>query len=704
MNLTMRILIILAVTQSTYGQSAEELVNQLRGKAQAPERNAEQMAQAYQKAVDYLLPLMSAEDVGSRYDYQIALQDMGSHAARPGAEAQREALACVLCRTVETAEMPAEVRNWIVLQFERIGKDESVKTLTNLLSSQDKELRDYARRALEKNPSSAAMQSLERAQNEAKDPAWKAALLHSLQERSQFETTAARLAMLQQNAAVMTNTLKKGAVADQIVAARGLVDVAGRLAKQQKFEQAMSIYVDLNNWAIEQEKQAGQSEGAFFIRAAALNGLAACDGQRAVEIVRTAMKSDNPKVRSVSVKAARNAPTKDAMRVLTEMLGELDPYSQKQVLGLIADRGDLSCVKPVKAVLKSEDESVRLAAIDTLTQIGGDEAAEALLQIAVAGEGAAKKAAYNDLAVMVGPRVEEMIKAQAASGDVSSRVAAIGLLGERRTPGAVESLLGYAGDDDGPISAAAFKALAAVADSSDIQTLAGLLAKTKSSEARQNAVATLRSVLAKAQDKDAAARVIIDQMETSGAEVKLALLTTLNALGGATALKTVAEAAQSSDEALHEAGIRTLSDWPDYEAAQILLGIASRPQTSLTHHVLAIRGATRLIKAGTTAPLDDRTELCFHAFDHARRDEEKKQAISAMGSVPDKRVAARLLDLAKDENMKAEASLAAVELAGNMAMTDRQAAGDLAQKIRDLNISDEINRRADGVMKGRRRR
>jgi len=704
MNLTMRILIVLAIAQSTYGQSAEELVNQLRGKAQGPERNAEQMAQAYQKAVDYLLPLMSAEDVGSRYQHQIALQDMGSHAARPGAEAEREALARVLCRTVETAEMPAVVRNWFVLQLERIGKDESVKTLTNLLSSQDKELRDYARRALEKNPSSAAMQSLERAQNEAKDPAWKAALLHSLQERSQFETIVAQSAALQQNAAVMVNTLKKGTVADQIVAARGLVDLAGKLVKQQKFEQAMSIYVDLNNWAIDREKRREQGEDAFFIRAAALNGMATCDGQRAVEVVRTAMKSDNPKIRSVAVQAARNAPTKDAMRALTEMLGELDPYFQSQVLGLIADRGDLSCVKPVKAMLSSEDESVRLAAVDTLTHIGGDEAAEALLQIAVGGEGAARKAAFNGLAVMVGPRVEEMIKAQAASGDVSSRVAAIGLLGERRTAGAVESLLGYAGEEDGRISATAFKALAAVADSGDIQTLTGLLAKTKSGEARQNAVATLKSVLAKAQDKDAAAQIIINQMGTSGTEVKLSLLTTLNAAGGATALKTVAEAAQSSDEALRDAGIRTLSDWPDYQAAQILLGIASGQQTSLTHHVLAIGGAMRLVKAGTTAPLDDRTELCFSAFDHARRDEEKKLAVSAMGSVPDKKVAARLLDLVKDGNMKAEAGLAAVELAGNMVETDRQAAGELAQKIRDLNISDEINRRADGVMKGRRRR
>ncbi len=723
-SLVVVVFVFLAAAQNACAQSAEELLNQLCGRAEALNRNAEQMAQAYQAAIDYLLPLMSADDVGSRYNHQITLQNMGSYAARPDADAEREALARVLCRTIETAEMPATVRNWLVLQLERIGKDESVKTLTNLLSSQDKELRDYARRALEKNPSSAAMRSLEQGLKEAREPAWKIALLHSLGQRPELEVISALGPALQdkdpqvvaaavsalaearcpQNAGVLTDFLKKASGPNQIKAARGLVDIAGRLVKQQKFDQAMSIYVDLNNWAVEQEKRREKGEDTFYIRAAALNGMAMCDGQRAAQVVASAMQSENPKVRSIAVQAARNAPTKDATRALTEMLSKLDPYFQKQVLGLIAERGDLSSVKPVKAVLKSEDESVRLAAIDALTQIGGDEAAEAVLQIAIGGEGAAKKAAYDGLSVMVGPGVEQMIKTRAASGDVNTRIVAIGLLGERRTPGAVESLLGYAGDDDGQISAAAFKALAAVADSSDIQTLAGLLAKTKSSEARQNAVATLRSVLAKAQDKDAAARSIIDQMGTSGTEVKLALLTTLNALGGATALKTVAQAAQSSDEALREAGIRTLSDWPDYEAAQILLGIASGPQTSLTHHVLAIRGAIRLIKAGTTAPLDDRTELCFHAFDHARRDEEKKQAISAMGSVPDKRVAARLLDLAKDENMKAEAGLAAVELAGNMAMTDRQAAGDLAQKIRDLNISDEINRRADGVMKGRRRR
>jgi hypothetical protein len=182
------------------------------------------------------------------------------------------------------------------------------------------------------------------------------------------------------------------------------------------------------------------------------------------------------------------------------------------------------------------------------------------------------------------------------------------------------------------------------------------------------------------------------------------VLTTLNALGGATALKAVVDAARSSDAATCDVGIRTLSAWPDYEAAPILLEIALRPETSLTHYVLAVNGALRLVKTATTAPLSSRAELCLAAFDHARRDQEKKLAVSAMGFVPDNRVAQRLEQLFKNDNLKVEAGLAAVELARNMTATDRRAARDLAQKVRDANISNDINRRADRLLNGRRRR
>jgi hypothetical protein len=66
-------------------------------------------------------------------------------------------------------------------------------------------------------------------------------------------------------------------------------------------------------------------------------------------------------------------------------------------------------------------------------------------------------------------------------------------------------------------------------------------------------------------------------------------------------------------------------------------------------------------------------------------------------------VGQRLLELAQNGDLKTEAGLAGVECAGNMLATDRQAAQDLARKIRALDISSQVNRRADNVLRGRRR-
>jgi hypothetical protein len=141
-----------------------------------------------------------------------------------------------------------------------------------------------------------------------------------------------------------------------------------------------------------------------------------------------------------------------------------------------------------------------------------------------------------------------------------------------------------------------------------------------------------------------------------------------------------------------------MSDWPDFEATEKLLAISSESETSLTHYVLALRGAVRLIQTSTSAPLKDREELCLSAFDIVRRDEEKIQVISAMGSLPSKKISEKLLQLAQDENLKTEAASAAVQLASYMRRTDRTAARKLAQKILDLNISEDINSRAQNLI------
>ncbi len=716
------LLALLLTVASASAQDGATLVQQLTGKVKAPDRTPAELADAYNKAIAYLLPLMAADDVGSRYDYQIMLQDMGSYAARPGAEAEREVMAKALIKVLDEAQMPLTVRDWFVWQIQRIGKAESVPALAKLLDSENEHLADYARRALEKNPDASADDVLLAALGKAESAKMKIGLLNSLGERHvqrALEPVATalndedpRVAAAAVTALIgisgpnsgraLVGVLGKPTGPITLKAAQALMDIAQDLLRQTNYNAASQVYDFLYRGATVKARD-NDDYNPFSIRIGALNGLAICDPAKLTARIAEVIKDDDPRVRIAAVTAARLAPTKEPMQILCDMLEDLEPFYQIQVLGLIGDRGDLSSVKYAKQALASDDQGVELAAVDVLTRIGCDSSAEILMDKAVNGSGAVQKAAKAGLALMAGPRVDEVIAAQAKSGPKDVRVVALGVLGKRGLPGTTEALLQYAAEGDEDIRSAAFDALVDVADQVDVATLADLVVATKTEKVRRSGVAALEAALGKATDKDAAAQIMVAKMKGADTDAKVALLGCLDALGGPAALNAVVGATTSSNDKVKDAAIRTLANWPDYAATEKLLAIAGEPQTSLTHYVLAMRGALRLIGTSDNVAMDDRVASCFKAFDLARRTDEKRQAIATMASLPSAKVAERLLNLAQDEAFKNEAGMAAVDLAGRMIRGNRDAARELAQKIRDLDISDEINRRADAIIRGRRR-
>ncbi|OHB66571.1 MAG: hypothetical protein A2Y76_13840 [Planctomycetes bacterium RBG_13_60_9] len=727
------ILLGLSITTAAHAQTGEELVAQLTGKAQGPARDAAQLTEAYQKAVDYLLPLMSAENVNSRYDYQIMLQDMGSYAARPGAEAQRLALAQVMVKTLEQqAKMETTVRHWFILQLERIGKAESVPLLATLMSDEDKNARDYARRALEKNPDASATDALLKELAGAKEAGWKIGLIDALGDHrassavkpltqalsdsdpSVAGAAAGALSRIggQDSAQALFAVLAKPVGPVSADAAQGLIDIAGRMAAAKDTAGAARIYGSVYEWA-------GKATAVpIGVRVAAAMGVIVTDPSRGTKEAVTLIQDENPKMRQAAIQAARMSTSKATTQALTALLPKLKSDSQVQVLGLIGDLREPSAESAVVQVLASEDEAVSLAAANALSQLGTETSANTLFDAAVNGRGSVQKAAQDGLAVMRSPQADALIQAKAASGDAKARAVAISLLGQRRSEGTAGLLLAYAAEADETVSAAAFQATVNVADAIDVAALTDLVVKARSNGARTAGVTALKAVAAKAQDKEAAGKIIIDQMDKVQGRTRLALLSSLTSVGGATALKAVTDAAQSSDEAVRDAGIRALSEWPDYEAVPALVDIASNAQTPLNHYVLAVRGALRLIalqqqpmgqrmmgrrmgQPMDTAQVESRAVLCMKILDQARRIEEKRLAVAALATLPCERSVNRLLELVKDESLKSEAAMAAVNLAGAMLRTDRQAAQELARKILDLNVSADINNQANAVMSSR---
>ncbi len=139
-------------------------------------------AQVQQK-VDELIPKLADENVPARYAAQMDLQAIASNSSRPGAETERSALGKILAAKVADDSIQQPARVWMVRQLEYMGGAEAVPALTKLLTNADAELRECARRALEKNSAPEASASLRTALQAATDPAWKNGLINSLGQR-----------------------------------------------------------------------------------------------------------------------------------------------------------------------------------------------------------------------------------------------------------------------------------------------------------------------------------------------------------------------------------------------------------------------------------------------------------------------------------------------------------------------------------------
>ncbi|MBN1422206.1 MAG: HEAT repeat domain-containing protein [Planctomycetes bacterium] len=129
-----------------------------------------------------LLPGMGSDNLDERKRAQLALEAMVHTAGRPGADAERGALAGEIAAKLG-GDTPKTARVWLLKNLQFIGRDECVEAEAKLLQDPDAELRDCARRALAHNPVSKAGDALRKALGAAKDSAWRVALLNALGDR-----------------------------------------------------------------------------------------------------------------------------------------------------------------------------------------------------------------------------------------------------------------------------------------------------------------------------------------------------------------------------------------------------------------------------------------------------------------------------------------------------------------------------------------
>jgi hypothetical protein len=119
----------------------------------------------------------------------------------------------------------------------------------------------------------------------------------------------------------------------------------------------------------------------------------------------------------------------------------------------------------------------------------------------------------------------------------------------------------------------------------------------------------------------------------------------------------------------------------------------------LNQNVLAIRGIARLVESDDKPPAASRVEAAVAALKAARRADERKLALTALASVQEGKAAEALRGYLTDPDLQEDAGTAALTLAERLRRSQADAARQLVQAVREANISDELNKKADSLLK-----
>lgn len=629
-------------------------------------------------AIDEKLAAILTYDGGADRQPLIAVEELIRQSQ--GKSDQRKYIERQLAALLEQATL--EGKSFICKQLWSIGTAESVPAVAKLLA--DEPTADMACYAIGQNPSAEAGKALREALGDV-TPSVQIRIINLLGDRRDTESIHAVGALVFSGdkkvgeAAVTAMGKIGGTRATRILAkarAEGDDDLkfaatdaylrcAEDLAFDGQSEQAAAIYKEL----------AGPREDAIF-RSASIKGLAGIGSPDAVRMVIAALRDENRMMRTTAAGCVRTMRGEDATGLIVGELPTRPPAEQVLLIGALADRGDTAGLPAIIAAAKSEDAEIRKAALHAIGKLGDASSVELLVEVASGQAGEEEKtAAISSLALLSGEEVDLAITNSMRNSPSAIRPQLIEVLSDRNAIDAVPALLGESANPHSKIRRAAFKALARLAQPGDLPSLVQRLVDVQNSGGSRDAERALIAVSRKITDEGAHADVVLTALSAQkDVPVKCSLLRVLGGIANGKALDAVVSALQDEAPNVRDTAVRTLAQWPDKSAANILLEIYSNSQDQI-HRLLALRGFVRLLALpGGNLPASEAIRMCRQAMRKTLSMDEKKLVLSGLGNVAH----ADALTLAESflavEPVRTEAAMAMIRIAGTLGRTDREQA------------------------------
>ncbi len=420
--------------------------------------------------------------------------------------------------------------------------------------------------------------------------------------------------------------------------------------------------------------------------------------QEIIDMVIEALKSDDPEMQTGAITIVREIPGEEVTRALAQELPKLSATAQVQLLSALADRGDATALPAVIKASQSENESVRIAGLKAIGQLGDASSVPLLAERAAKTRGTEQKAAQESLYRLRGQAVDQAILQGVPSASSGVKVELIRAIGERNVAGAVETLLKTARGEDRKVRVESFKVLKVVAKPDDLPALVNLLLGVKSDSDRNEAERMIAAVAHKVEDPNRqAAAVLAILPNVKDVPNRASLLRVLGRIGDSSALPTLRTALTSREEEIRDAAIRALSEWPTAEPVPDLLKVAQTSENRV-HKILALRGFVRLLGLANERSAEETIELYKKAMDLASDAPEKKRVLSGLASTKSLAALNMAAEYLDDLALHREAESAAVRIAQSIYGSYPQRTKEVLERVVQSTRNDTTREQAQQII------
>jgi HEAT repeat protein len=418
----------------------------------------------------------------------------------------------------------------------------------------------------------------------------------------------------------------------------------------------------------------------------------------AIGIIINALKGEDESMQSMAIALVREMSGPEVTKVLAKELPNLSVRGQMQLLSALADRGDRAALPAVIAATKAKDESVRVAALKALGDLGDASSVGLLAGTAAATFGAEQKTARESLHRLRGPKVDETVLAAIPSAEARVKVELIRSTGERNIAAGVESLLKTARDKDAKVRRESLRVLKTIAEPRYMPALVELLIGVQSSVDRREAEKTVTAVAHKISDRNRQAEAVLASLPSVTEEKsRCSLLRVLGKIGDNSALGVLRAGLKDKSITVEEACIRALAEWPTAEPVADLLKVVQASKNKI-HRVLALRGYVRLIGLDSGRPSEETIGMYKQEMRLASDMSEKKMVLSGLANI-------KLLDALQmaasylgDKDLQQEAEVAVVKIAEAIADSNPVESKAALQKIIQASKNDFLRKKAQELI------